>query len=91
MSFNPENIAILGTSGAIGSAFTKRLSENYPNASIFAFSRKGAAYSIDYGSEDSLTEAAELAAKAKPLDLVIVANGILHDEDLMPEKALRDY
>lgn len=35
-------------------------------------------------------EAAELAAKEKPLDLVIVANGILHDEGLMPEKALRD-
>jgi len=26
MSFNPENIAILGASGAIGSAFKKRLS-----------------------------------------------------------------
>lgn len=90
MSFNPENIAILGAAGAIGSAFTKRLSEKYPNASIFAFSRKGAAYSIDYSSEDSLSGAAELATKDRPLDLVIVANGILHDEDLMPEKSLRD-
>lgn len=90
MSFNPENIAILGAAGAIGSAFTKRLSEKYPNASIFAFSRKGAAYSIDYSSEASLSRAAELATKDRPLDLVIVANGILHDEDLMPEKSLRD-
>ena len=47
MSFNPENIAILGASGALGSAFTKRLSEKYPNASKFAFSRNGA-HSIDY-------------------------------------------
>ena len=90
MSFNPENNAILGASGAIGSAFTKRLSEKYPNARIFAFSRKGAAYSIDYSSEASLAGAAELATKDRPLDLVIVANGILHDEDLMPEKSLRD-
>ena len=89
MSFNPKNIAILGASGAIGSAFTKRLSEKHPNASIFEFSRNGQ-HSIDYNCEDSLAEAAALAAKEKPLDLVIVANGILHDEDLMPEKSLRD-
>lgn len=89
MSFNPENIAILGASGAIGSAFTKLLSQRYPNASMFVFSRNGQ-YSIDYSREESLAEAAELAAKEKPLDLVIVANGILHDGDLMPEKSLRD-
>ena len=89
MSFNPDNIAILGASGAIGSAFTKRLSEKYRNASMFAFSRNGQ-HIIDYNCEDSLAEAAEFAAKEKPLDLVIVANGILHDEGLMPEKSLRD-
>ncbi len=89
MSFNPENIAILGASGAIGSAFTKLLYEKYPNASLFAFYRNGA-HSIDYSSEYSLAEAAEIATKEKSLDLVIVANGILHDEQLMPEKSLRD-
>lgn len=89
MSFNPENIAILGASGAIGSAFTKILSEKYPNASMFTFSRN-AQHSIDYSREDFLAEAAELAAKEKPLGLVIVANGILHHEALMPEKSLRD-
>jgi len=47
MSFNPENIAILGASGAIGSASTMLLSEKYTNASMFAFPRNGAAYSID--------------------------------------------
>ena len=89
MSFNPENIAILGASGAIGSAFTKLLSEKHPNASMFAFSRNGQ-HSIDYSREDSIAEAAELAAKEKPLDLVIVAGGILHQGELMPEKSLRD-
>ncbi|MDD7805169.1 MAG: SDR family NAD(P)-dependent oxidoreductase [Endozoicomonas sp. (ex Botrylloides leachii)] len=89
MSFNPENIAILGASGAIGSAFTKRLPEKYPHASIFAFSRNRQ-HRIDYSHEESLDEAAELSAKEKPLDLIIVANGILHDEGLMPEKSLRD-
>lgn len=89
MNFNPKNIAILGASGAIGSAFAKRLSEKYPGASLFAFSRNGQ-HRIDYNCEDSLAKAAELAAKKKPLDLVIVATGILHNEGLKPEKSLRD-
>lgn len=89
MSFNPENIAVLGASGAIGGAFTEFLSEKYPNASLFPFSRNGK-YRIDYSREDSISEAAERAAQKKPLDLVVVANGILHDGELMPEKSLRN-
>ena len=89
MSFDPQNIAILGASGAIGSAFTVLLSKKYPKASLFAFSRNGE-HSINYSIEGSISEAAERAAKEKPLDLVIVANGILHDDKLMPEKSLRD-
>ena len=84
MIFNPKNIAILGASGAIGSAFTTLLSQKHSNARMFAFSRNSATYKIDYSSEDSI------AAKERPLDLVIVANGILHDKDLIPEKSLRD-
>lgn len=89
MSFNPKNIAILGASGAIGSAFTKILSNKYPNAHLFAFSRSGK-NQIDYSNESSIAKAAELATKEKPLDLVIAANGILHDGKLMPEKSLQD-
>ena len=89
MIFDPQNIVILGAAGAIGSAFTNLLSQKYPNASLLAFSRNGE-HSINYSSEDSIAEAAELAAKEKSLDLVIVANGILHEETLIPEKSLRD-
>ena len=89
MIFNPQNISIIGASGALGSAFTKLLSEKYSDASMFAFSRN-CGNSIDYSSEDSIAEAAELATEEKPLDLVIVANGILYDSHLMPEKSLRD-
>ena len=89
MSFNPANISILGSSGAIGTAFTHLLSEKYSKASIFAFSRNSN-NSIDYTREDSIAEAAALATSEKPLDLVIVANGILHDKRLMPEISLRD-
>ncbi len=89
MAYDPQNIVVFGASGAIGNAFTILLSEKYPNANLFAFTRNGA-YQIDYSNEDSLAEAAELAAKQQPVDLVIVANGILHDGDIMPEKSLRD-
>ena len=88
MNFNPENMAVIGASGAIGSAFAKVLAQQHPNASLFTFSRKGP-HVIDYHNEESLAQAAALAAKEKPLDLVIVATGILHGEGLMPEKSLR--
>lgn len=89
MSFNPQNIAIIGASGAIGNAFTRLLYKKYPNASLFAFSQKSD-NQINYSSEKSIEEAAELSAKIRPLDLVIVANGILHDVKTKPEKSLRD-
>ncbi|MEL6722081.1 MAG: SDR family NAD(P)-dependent oxidoreductase [Pseudomonadota bacterium] len=89
MEFDPKNIAILGASGALGSAFTALLCKKYPSAEIYTFSRNGE-YPIDYSSEDSIAEAATLAAKTRPLDLVIVPNGILHGDRLMPEKSLKD-
>ena len=89
MRFEPQNIAILGASGAIGSAFTTRSAEKYPHADLYAFSRK-AQHRIDYSSEESIAAAAELAAANKPLDMVIFAGGILHDGDMTPEKSLRE-
>lgn len=89
MIIEPQNIAVIGSSGAIGSAFTKRLSNQYPKASLYKFSHTGD-HSIDYTSEASIAEAAMLTSKDGPLDLVIVANGILHDGDIMPEKSLKE-
>ena len=89
MNSDPQNIAILGASGAMGHAFASRLSKKYPDASLFAFSRNGQ-HRIDYRSEDAIAAAAELATKHKPLSLVIVANGMLHEGEMMPEKSLRE-
>ena len=89
MIFDPKNIVVLGAGGALGSAFVKVLSEKYKNASLSAFSRNGENH-INYNCEDSLSEAAFLSSKEKPLDLVIVANGILHEAEIMPEKSLGD-
>ena len=89
MSFDPKNIVVLGAGGALGSAFVKVLSAKYKNSSLFAFSRNSQNH-INYSCEDSLSEAAALASKKKPLDLVIVANGMLHEPEIMPEKSLGD-
>ncbi|WP_169566413.1 SDR family NAD(P)-dependent oxidoreductase [Sneathiella limimaris] len=89
MSFSPKNIAVIGGSGAIGSSMAKLLIEKYPAAKVSSFSRNGE-YPIDYSCEDSLAEAAYRASKNLPLDMVFVANGILHEGDIMPEKSLRE-
>lgn len=94
----PKNIAILGGSSAIGNAVTQLLSQHYPEAQIHCFSRgftdsqTGSirTYKIDWQKEDSLKAAAEKATTDTPLDFVFVANGILCQEDIMPEKSLRD-
>lgn len=89
MSFHPENICILGASGAIGNALTSLLLTKYPKANLLAFSQNGS-NPIDYSNEDSIAEAAEIAAKTQPIDLVFVANGMLHNGNIIPEKSLRD-
>jgi NAD(P)-dependent dehydrogenase (short-subunit alcohol dehydrogenase family) len=98
------NIAIIGASGGIGSAFVRLLSQN-ENNNIYAFARSAMATisrppasntakpsitHIDYNDEESIRIAAEFAVQTGPLDLVIVATGFLHDQTTMPEKSLRD-
>ncbi len=91
-----QNIAIIGASGAIGNALVNQTIKKYPKATIHAFSRtvihtpQVTSYAIDYTSEESLAQSALYATKEMPLDMVIVATGILHDNHFMPEKSLRD-
>lgn len=92
-----ENIAIIGQ-GAIGKSFTKHLAERYPLATIHVFSRALSvnenphvvAHKLNYHDEAEIEYAAKSITQEKPLDLVIVATGILHDDDMKPEKALRE-
>jgi NAD(P)-dependent dehydrogenase (short-subunit alcohol dehydrogenase family) len=82
-----KNIAVIGASGGIGQAFVDVLSRWYSNANVYPFSRTGP-YRIDYANEDSIAKAAHIASSTGPLDLVIVTNGMLHGEGIMPEKSL---
>lgn len=93
-----ENIVVSGGSGAIGSAFLSELSQRYPQACIHCLSRSSAAQvpsgvqklQVDYLDESSLQGAAQLISEKGAVDLVILAGGILHAGDLMPEKSLRE-
>ena len=92
------NIAVIGASGAIGGALTEHLAYLHPGATLTAFSRSQTTFAdprinsriLDYENETEIASAAVLAAERGPLDLVIVASGLLHDDETMPEKSLRD-
>lgn len=93
-----NNIAVIGSSGAIGSAFIRNLSELYPEAQICGFSKSNQTsdinnvkfYEINYTNEESIANSAEMAAQNASLDLVIVATGILHNDEFMPEKSMKE-
>ena len=60
MNIKPKNIAVIGASGAIGSAFTKIISDKYPVANLYTFSRT-VEHVIDYTNEESIVGATETA------------------------------
>jgi NAD(P)-dependent dehydrogenase (short-subunit alcohol dehydrogenase family) len=87
---------VVGASGGIGHALTTRLADSPGVAHIVACSRSRPA--IDHPEVgfhpldllDEATIAAAAGAQARPLDLVLVATGILHEgEALRPERTWR--
>lgn len=93
------NVAVIGASGGIGRAFVKLLADDERVGNVHAFSRtptefaeeKVSGHRLDLTDEASIEAAAELATANSPLDLVIVASGILHrDKTIQPEKRMRE-
>lgn len=88
-------VAVIGASGGIGHALSELLSANERVARVLACSRSGRAPQhakieprrLDLEDEASIAAAA--ASLDRPLDLAIVATGILHDRALAPEKSWR--
>lgn len=94
-----SNLVVIGASGSIGHAVTKRLRYLYPDANIYAFSRakvvdcvEGVVYEhIDYIDESIIEKAARYVYdKSGSINLVFVATGILHTQDIKPEKSLKE-
>ncbi len=98
MQSNDLNIAVIGSSGGLGFEFVNQLSQENNVKSIFAFSRsevdfnnkKVKSFFINIEDEESVKLAASQASKDADIDIVIVATGMLHSENINPEKSLKD-
>lgn len=92
-----KNIAIIGSSGAIGNAFVEYYLKDETVKKIFTFSRsrfdhvsdKVSSYKIDIESQESIQKAAD-KIEEHIIDRVIIASGILHTESFGPEKSIKD-
>jgi NAD(P)-dependent dehydrogenase (short-subunit alcohol dehydrogenase family) len=93
-----KRCAIFGASGGIGSALVRNLAGRGDVDRVYAAARKPGAESddrirpvpMDLGDETSIADAAADMAADGPLDLVIVASGLLQREpDVAPEKSWR--
>ena len=87
-----KRVAVFGASGAIGSAFVDLLSQY--SELVYAFSQSDysnnktnvVCHKFDYQNEDSIKNSARIIDA--DLDLIIVATGLLHSGNIMPEKSL---
>ena len=97
--WRPKRCVVFGASGGIGSAFVAHLLENDHVDRVYGFSRSGMSDAdsekltegnFDYADPTSIEQAADLVKQEGPVDLVIVATGLLHaDDGFGPEKSLR--
>lgn len=94
MALRIENAVVVGSSGGLGSALSTALADG--GALVHALSRQGlaadarlSAGTIDVTDEASIATAASALAGGEPLDLVLVASGLLHSDRIAPEKSVR--
>ena len=92
------NVAVIGATGGIGAAFVRALAQNDAVSTVHAISRSGTlfdddsilSYAMDLLDEQSIAVTAESVAQSGPLDLIVVATGLLHRDELQPEKTMRE-
>lgn len=92
------SVAVVGASGGLGSEFVRQLSALDNVERVFALSRSGvefddvkvSASQLDCDDETSIEAAADTIASETHLDAIFVATGLLHDDELQPEKRLQD-
>lgn len=91
------NVVVAGASGGIGAEFVRQLSASPRIGRVFALYRRPPAtaaagvedLACDLTDEGSIRDAAEAVRDHGPLDAVIVASGLLHRDEIQPEKTLR--
>lgn len=90
---NGYKALVIGASGAIGAAFVKALNQDKACEKVVSLSRREVneyQLTIDLKDEVSIQFAAHTLQLEGPFDLILVATGILHGEQWMPEKRLAD-
>ena len=87
---NGGRAAIVGARGGIGAAITRLVDETHRFAEVIELSRYGDP-PLDITSPSSIESAVDhLAGDVRPMRLVMVTTGILHDHGLQPEKSWRE-
>ena len=85
-----SSAVIIGARGGIGAALADVLEQDSNYAQVFRLHR-GSGQPVDLLEEASITAAAaSLAGTYPPINLVIVATGLLHTNQKGPEKSLRE-
>ena len=80
--------AVIGASGAIGAALADALEQEGNFAAVHRFGRSAGLLPLDIADEDSVARAAASLPTDRPLSLVLVATGMLHNRDGRPEKSM---
>jgi NAD(P)-dependent dehydrogenase (short-subunit alcohol dehydrogenase family) len=78
---------VLGASGGIGSAFVRHLQAD-PRCGLVVGLGRGTVPPVDFEREATVAEAAAALAPQGPFHLLVVATGMLHGPEGMPEKRL---
>ncbi|QKG65276.1 SDR family oxidoreductase [Pseudomonas sp. B14-6] len=77
---------VIGASGALGTAFCELLNED-PRCSVVRELGRNSAPGLDLEKPDSIASAAAELAEEAPYQLILHAAGLLHREDIKPEKS----
>ena len=89
-----KNIAIIGSTGAIGEALTAEFINTYPEAVIYTFAKNPKSHRqaivIDYLDEQKIQHALKQVPDEVTFDFVIIAIGVLHQTSVKPEKSLKE-
>ncbi|CCD93686.1 putative Short-chain dehydrogenase/reductase (SDR) family protein; putative Glucose/ribitol dehydrogenase [Bradyrhizobium sp. ORS 375] len=81
--------AVFGASGGIGSALSSALTDSRQFDAVLSLSRSTIP-GFELTDEDSIARATEQIAGAGEVRLVIIATGMLHQGDRLPEKSWRE-
>lgn len=93
-----KNVTIIGASGGIGKAVVEQLSNSAQIEKILACGRSEISFNspnieyqtIDLTDEATIESVAKRASEIGSQDLVFVTTGFLHNNDIKPEKAIRN-